>query len=760
MLKMFLSICLWMEIGTIEIHSMPSYPHPVRIAAGSGFVDIFLHGDENFKYAQTLDGYTVFSVEKEWYYATEDENGKIVPSTFKIKANGNMDSDTKQFLAKTKKGLSPTNNTYRMPHHSITNGNPIIKKSVAIGNRKALIILIQFKDKKFAKDRKDFNRLFNEQNYHEDGAMGSVYDYYKWASYGQLELTSDVLGPYTAQNDMSYYGGNAGVGGNDKNPYALFTEALNHAIQEIKLSDYDADGDGYVDNIHIIYAGYGEEAGAPSYAIWAHEMTFRAITVQGMKVDRYSCAPELRGNRGDGISRIGPHCHEIGHALGAMDYYDTDYETGGNYAGTGKWDIMASGSWNNDGISPADFNPYVKVYDFGWTEAKSLVKDSINAIGVSSEKGNIYRIDTGTSKDYFLLENRNKKDFHSAEPGNGLMIFHVGPDIKTRSSTNTINSTYPQQCYVVCASSTYKKPASTAKSYGDINSAGCPYPGASKNNEFSAASTPAALTVSGKETSISITNIELQDEIIKFYFGNNEAVDPDDNINPGTDPDTSQPVYLWGEDFEQLRLPSSWNYSDIEKNGKVEVVTKLSESDTPQSPIAKNGKGYAKFAGISQQIIGKYRTTGLLISPRINLTEGEKYVLSFSARKYNSDKNAHDSIRISLFDDVENYEQEIVISAVNNQNSWALYSIEIPERFYRFSINIAFSIDYKSIMFIDNITLSEKSQETGMDNHLQQHRKTSKTTVYSLWGTRMQHNRRGINIIRKSDGTVSKVISR
>ena len=56
---------------------------------------------------------------------------------------------------------------------------------------------------------------------------------------------------------------------------------------------------------------------------------------------------------------------------------------------------MASGSWNNDGISPADFNPYVKVYNYGWTEAKSLTKDAINTIGISSEKGNIYRINSG-----------------------------------------------------------------------------------------------------------------------------------------------------------------------------------------------------------------------------------------------------------------------------------------------------------------------------------------------------------------------------
>ena len=122
---------------------------------------------------------------------------------------------------------------------------------------------------------------------------------------------------------------------------------------------------------------------------------------------------------GNGISRIGPHCHEIGHALGAMDYYDTNYEEDGHYPGCGVWDVMASGSWNNDGISPANFNPYVRIYDFGWEEAASLQKDAENEIRPSCEKGNIYRLDTGTDGDYYLLENRQRVSFDEALPGEG-----------------------------------------------------------------------------------------------------------------------------------------------------------------------------------------------------------------------------------------------------------------------------------------------------------------------------------------------------
>lgn len=483
-------------------------------------------------------------------------------------------------------------------------------------------------------------RLVNQ----DDGAIGSVYDYYKWASYGQLELRSDILGPYTAQNFMSYYGRNEGVSGNDSNPYGLFLEAIDQVIKDVSLNEYDADGDGYVDNIHIIYAGYGEEAGASSNAIWAHEMTFRTITIQGMKIDHYSCAPELRGNRGGGISRIGPHCHEIGHALGAMDFYDTDYETGGNYLGTGKWDIMASGSWNNDGVAPADFNPYIKINDFGWTSAQELLPDTINTIAVSSEQGNIYKVNTGTNNDYFLLENRDGQYFHSGEPGKGLLIFHIGPNLESRALTNTINSTYPQQCYVVCASSTYSRPSSMIKSYGDINSAGCPYPGISGNSIFNGTSIPAALTISGFDSGININDIHYEGQNIKFFYGNyNIEEDPD---NPPFIPDES---YLWAEDFEQLRLPASWEYTNINGTGDFSVTTKLSTNDSPDSPVAANGLGYAKFTPIPRMVIGEYRTSGRIISPRIRLVEGKKYILELSTRKYNSKKaSAKDTLSISL----------------------------------------------------------------------------------------------------------------
>lgn len=733
-----------------NLYAVPAYPNQIAVSVDGYDMHINMKGDEYCKYAVDEQGYTILQNDSVWFYATETQSGEVVISPYELKPINKQNQQTINFLGKIKKGIVPKANVSDTEITHRVSSDTKSERKPAVGVRKVLIILMQFRDTKFTKTKEDFYRLFNEENYHDDGAMGSVYDYYNWASYGQLNLKSDVLGPYTASNPMSYYGGNTGVGGNDRDPYSLFWEAINYAIRDTDLSEYDSDGDGYVDNVHIVYAGYGEEAGATSSAIWAHEMTFRPITIQNMKIEKYSCAPELRGNKGSGISRIGPHCHEIGHALGAMDYYDTDYETGGNYVGTGKWDIMASGSWNNDGIAPADFNPYVKVYNFGWTEAKSLTQDSENIIGSSSEEGNIYRVNTGMSKDYFLLENRDNKGFHSAEPGKGLLIFHVGPQLETREATNTINTTYPQQCYVVCASSNSRRPSATAKSYGDINSAGCPYPGTSGNTFFSESSTPAAITVNGSSTGISISGIAFQGDNIVFQYGNTGDDEPDEPTPPPTDN-----VYLWGEDFEQLRLPSSWVYSDIKYEGSVEVVTKLSTNDSPSSPIAKSGKGYAKFVAKPQFVIGTYETVGILTSPRIKLIEDKSYILSFAVRKYNKEKS-RDVISIILDKNNEDDDAELISKEITSQENWETYAVAIPALYTDFTLNLFMEIDYGSTLFVDNITISEKT-ETSIDKICKKSNSELSSAIYTLQGMQSQQYKPGINIVKMPDGSFRKV---
>lgn len=511
-MKKLLVTLLYILVGIAGTHAVPAYPNKIMVVVDGQPTPIYLFGDEYCHWAETEAGYTIVQDStNHWCYAENDHTGKLVPSAYRVKAITDTKSET--FLEGLQLHLRPTI-AYSQTIKTARNEQfkRTLKKPVT-GERRMLVILMEYEDKAMTKTAADFNRMFNEEGYHEDGAQGSVRDYYKSASYGQLLLTCDVYGPYTAKNKMAYYGRNEG---DNKyvNAMELFYEAIDFAAEETDLKQYDGDNDGYIDNVHIVFAGHGEEFGAEADAIWSHESSFKyPIEKQGMKIDRYSCSPELRGNAGRGISRIGVHCHEIGHALGAMDFYDTDKGVGGSYDGTGQWDVMASGNHNNNGITPADFNPYVKAYNYGWISPQALPHGEVRLQPSNESPDSYYILQEYPNGDYYLIENRQRMGWEMGLPGAGLLIYHIHQDID--HAGNNINTTDPQLCYVVCASSIYDVPIGSPDSYGGtsrINSTGCPYPGFSWNTSFSSSSTPAAFWWTGQPCSIELTDIQQQED--------------------------------------------------------------------------------------------------------------------------------------------------------------------------------------------------------------------------------------------------------
>ena len=73
---------------------------------------------------------------------------------------------------------------------------------------------------------------------------------------------------------MAYYGGNI-QNNSDTNPRELVAEAVTLADADVNFADFDNDLNGSVDGVYVIYAGYGEEAGASADAIWRMLGQFR-----------------------------------------------------------------------------------------------------------------------------------------------------------------------------------------------------------------------------------------------------------------------------------------------------------------------------------------------------------------------------------------------------------------------------------------------------------------------------------------------------
>lgn len=602
--------------------AVPAYPNKIAVKSSTGKdVYIYLKGDENCKYAISEDGYTLLQDSIGWKYAMKATDGFAAITEYALEAIGEESEELKKFKQKCEKSIPVRKAAGNIQRSSIPTEKAGPSRSRLVGEKNALVILMQFRDVKLKKEVSEFYSLFNEYGYSNNGAYGSVRDFYNFASKGKLDYISHIYGPYTASEDMRYYGGNVN-GGNDRNALQLAIEAIDNLPSDIDLSLFDNDKNGTVDNVHIIYAGYGEEAGASANTIWAHAYPYVLPIVHpsGFTFDRYSCTPELRGNTGNHISNIGVICHELGHTLGAMDFYDTDYAANGTFEGTGKWDIMANGSWNDDGRIPSNFNPYVRAYNFGWSDIVELSENNLGEEIIdeshSSSDDIVYKIPTGNSSgDYFLMENRQHQSFDTALPGNGLMVYHVHPKIEQLASTNSINASHPQAFYPVCAS--YSRPQ--IREYGNINSSGCPFPGSGNNRSFTPQTSPKAVSWDGADAIVGITNIESNpDGSVSFFIGNqNDSIVNEDTL------DTYLCIYK--ESFEKA-MDGVFTIQSISGDRVWNCYPNSSFwTSTEMIPKAIDGKKILTlFTGKNVKM-----TSSEILSPIIEVKKGTTYNLTF-----------------------------------------------------------------------------------------------------------------------------------
>ncbi len=506
--SVFLFCMLYVGLMTNQALAVTAYPYPVDIIQPDGTtITVILKGDEKVKWAQTLDGYTILRNTKGVFEYAMQVNNDLTPSGIAVSDISARKVEELNFLSKTQKGIFYSKSQVSMMKSiSAIKTAEVQKAFPTTGARKLVCILMGFTDKAFTKTQADFNNLYNQVGYSTGGATGSVKDFYNENSYGQFDLTVTVAGPYTAANNMAYYGAND-ASGNDVNPRALVSEAINKADATVNFADFDNDGDGTVDGVYIIYAGYGEEAGASTNAIWAHAWSLATpVTKDGKSISKYSCSAELSGSSGTTMTAIGVICHEFGHVLGSPDYYDVDYTTGGQFDGTGDWDLMASGSWNNNGITPASHNAYTKVYVYGWATATTLAAATTVTVSNAETNQSFYRINSTTTNEFWLMENRQQVGFDAYLPGHGLIIYHAHSGLAAAITSGNINASYPQKFYPVCANAT-SNPGSTAATYGTINGAGCPFPGSGAKTSFTDATTPWMKSWAGALTAKPITAI-------------------------------------------------------------------------------------------------------------------------------------------------------------------------------------------------------------------------------------------------------------
>ncbi|MFX0123254.1 MAG: M6 family metalloprotease domain-containing protein, partial [Candidatus Hodarchaeota archaeon] len=335
--------------------------------------------------------------------------------------------------------MLPQNPNIKSPKPSIKSSAPSSKKSIVTkGEINVAVLLVCFTNVSFTTNHDSAfytNLIFNHSN------PKSVASYYWENSYGQLNITGEIIGGtwYRSSHSSGYWGEDSSPPSvfpqvDDKNDYIynLVVEGAQLADPTVNFTKFDRDRDSIVDFLLVVHAGDAQEASGVSTDIWSHRWSVQTkCIVDGVVVKDYTMCAET--------SPVGTLAHELGHSIGDLpDLYDTDYSSDG----IGRWGLMGAGAWNyNDtsgsgekpGDTPAHFCAWSKIR-MGWItptiathsqlgiilpEIETSNQDSVWKIFLSNETNSV------TLKEYFLVCFRNQTGFDSALPGSGILIWHI-----------------------------------------------------------------------------------------------------------------------------------------------------------------------------------------------------------------------------------------------------------------------------------------------------------------------------------------------
>ena len=451
--QLSLIICLMLCSLTTWAAKAESIPVQVRQADGS-VITVILRGDEHINWYTTLDGVLlVQGADNNYYIGKVEKSGNLIATKqlaheaqTRSQAERNLiaKQDKEKFFAYVNKIAEESENTY---DNSPLTRSPIIDSGYNgvpyfphTGSPKALVILAEFQDTTFTiQDTKKVftNYLMNEDHftdkrYNQDQNYKGVRGYFKDCSYGKFTPVFDVVGPIKLPKAHAVYGA-----GNDRMDL-LLADACAAVDGMVDFTKYDANNDGIVDLVYVIYAGHSANtSGNKDTNIWPKSGT---ITISnkfdGKSIRRYGVSNELNGSEKTSknnkkINGIGLFCHEFSHTLGLPDIYayNTDAENQDNQ-GMEYWDIMDGGTGIRGGRVPASYLAWEREV-MGWMNIDELKNDiTINNLKSIDNGGKAYKIVyPKNSNEYIVLQSIQKGAWNQGwgdnTYGKGLFAYRI-----------------------------------------------------------------------------------------------------------------------------------------------------------------------------------------------------------------------------------------------------------------------------------------------------------------------------------------------
>ena len=515
----------------ISTFAAPAYRKHFTVKQSDGTeLTVFLAGDEALHYYATADGKPLVKESNgDFCYATFDDAGFV--STKCLAHDGAVRSAAERALLSSidyqamgvniSKASSARSATYKAAVQKA--GSQITPE----GDVNVAVLLVQFKDVKFTYTKEDINNILNTKDYVYENpianSIGSARDYFIAQSDGKFRPNFILTDIVTLDYDMSYYGANDS-NGDDKRPTYMIKDGIRKAdAAGFDFSVCDNNGDGEVEFVYCIYAGYSESYGADANTIWPHQWQLSAeagvVTVNGVKCDTYACSGELVYNEsyeskiGKTMAGIGLVCHEFSHCLGLHDIYDVSYES--DNWGMDYWDVMDQGNYVAEGYVPVGYSAYQRDV-CGWRKLVEInSKDTYSMLPLTQGGVGYKVVNDANRNEYYILENRKQEGWDTYLFGSGMLVIHVDY-LKSAWDDNTINATKNHPRYTLIPADNELLPYSSSQFATSLR--GDVWPGTSGNTELTNTSIPAAKVYTGGYMNKPITNIKYQDDVISFNF--------------------------------------------------------------------------------------------------------------------------------------------------------------------------------------------------------------------------------------------------